>query len=33
MTNYFSIGIDARICMGFEKNRGKTRFKNFLVYF
>ena len=32
MSNYCSIGIDARIGLGFDKNRSKTRWVNKLVY-
>ena len=33
MSNYFSIGIDGRIGMGFDKHRTKSRFCNLCVYF
>lgn len=32
MSNYCSIGIDARIGLGFDKNRSKSRWVNKLVY-
>lgn len=32
MANYFSMGVDARVGMGFDKNRGTSRIKNKCVY-
>jgi diacylglycerol kinase (ATP) len=33
MVNYFSIGIDARIGLGFDKNRSKNVYMNRFIYF
>lgn len=32
MTNYFSIGMDARVAYGFDKRRSSSKFKNNIVY-
>eukprot|EP01066_Platyproteum_vivax_P011174 Platyproteum_vivax@DN5069_c0_g1_i1.p1 len=32
MLNYFSFGLESRIGMGFDRNRGKSRFANKVVY-
>lgn len=32
MTNYFSIGLDARIGLGFDKKRSKNKYKNRMIY-
>jgi len=32
MLNYLSIGLDARIALGFDKNRKSGRISNKLVY-
>lgn len=32
MTNYFSIGMDARIAYGFDKRRGQSKIQNNLIY-